>query len=306
MSATPRGQRTAALAVLGSAALFGTAGTARALILPTAPAPGVAAARLFVGGLGLLVVAGRTAQGRTEVLALWRRPVIWGMGLTVAAYQVFFFLAMARTGVAVGTLASLAFTPFIAGLFGWLLKEGAPGYLWAVSTVLAVIGVVLLTVGAGERADALGIVFGLCAGSSYGFYTVFGVRLARQGAHPTSVLAASFSIAGVLLLPVLVSSGTWWLSGPGLALVLWLGLATTTLAYVLFGIGLSVLQPGHIATINLAEPVFATLLGTLVLGETMGTIGWIGSAIVILSLGILGVAERRSPTAAEASTRVAS
>ena len=289
-------RRVAAAAVMGSAALFGTAGTARALLLPSAPAPGVAAARLFVGGLGFLAYAGRNRDGRLALARLWRRPVIWGMGLTVAAYQVFFFLSMSRTGVAIGTLASLSFTPFMAGLLGWLLKEGAPGLVWAISTVLAIFGVGLLTVGAGDHRDVIGILFGVCAGASYGFYTVFGVRLAREGEHPTNVLAASFSIAGFLLVPVLVYSGTWWMSWSGIALVLWLGLATTTLAYVLFGVGLSVLQPGHIATITLAEPMFATLLGVLVLGETLSVLGWVGCVVIIVALGILGLSEtRRAP-----------
>ena len=286
-------RRVAAASVLGAAALFGTAGTARTLLLPAAPAPGVAAARLLVGGLGFLAYAGRNAEGRQALARLWRRPVIWGMGLTVAAYQVFFFLSMARTGVAIGTLASLSFTPFMAGLLGWALKEGAPGVVWVISTVLAVSGVAMLTVGAGDDRDLLGILFGVCAGASYGFYTVFGVRLARAGEQPTHVLAASFSLAGLFLLPVFVMSGDWWMSWSGLALIAWLGLATTTLAYVLFGVGLSVLQPGHIATITLAEPVFATLLGVLVLGETLGAIGWLGCVVIIAALGILGLSEGR-------------
>ena len=290
-------RRVAGLAVLGSAALFGTAGTARALLLPASPAPGVAAARLFVGGLGFLAYAGRTPEGRRALGLLWRRPVIWVMGLTVAAYQVFFFLSMARTGVAIGTLASLSFTPFMAGLLGWLLKEGAPGYVWAVSTVMAILGVAMLTVGAGDRRDLLGILFGACAGAAYGVYTVIGVRLARDGNHPTHVLAASFSIAGFLLLPVLLSSGTWWLSWSGAALILWLGLATTTLAYVLFGVGLGALQPGHIATITLAEPMFATILGVFVLGETLSALGWAGCVVIIVALGILGASEGRKATA---------
>lgn len=296
MTTSVKARRVGALGVLGSAALFGTAGTARAVLLPTAPAPGVAAARLFVGGLGFVAFAGRTPDGRKALGRLWRRPVIWAMGFTVAAYQVFFFLSMARTGVAIGTLASLSFTPFMAGLLGWLLKEGAPGYVWAVSTALAVGGVGLLTIGAGDQRDVVGILFGVCAGASYGFYTVFGVRLAREGENPTNVLAASFSIAGLLLVPVLVLSGTWWLTWSGVVLVLWLGLATTTLAYVLFGMGLAVLQPGHIATITLAEPMFATLLGVFVLGETLTVTGWVGCVVIIIGLGILGLSETRRPS----------
>lgn len=292
--ATPTERRRAAVAVLGSAALFGTSGTARVLLQPTAPAAGAAAARLIVGAAGLVAWASRTAEGRQALARLWRRPIIWAMGVTVAAYQVFFFLSMSRTGVAVGTLASLALTPFMAGILGWVMREGAPGYVWFASTVLAISGVALLTIGAGDRRDVLGIVFGLLAGASYAFYTVFGVRFAREGEQPTHVLAASFAVSGVLLVPVFLMSGTWWMSLSSILLILWLGLATTTLAYILFGMGFRSLQPGHIATLNLAEPVFATLLGVFVLGEFLGPLGALGCALVIIGLGVLGIAEGRS------------
>ena len=292
--ATASERRTAAVAVLGSAALFGTSGTARVLLQPAAPAAGAAAARLIVGAAGLVAWASRTPEGRQALWRLWRQPIIWAMGVTVAAYQVFFFLSMSRTGVAVGTLASLALTPFMAGILGWVMREGAPGYVWLVSTVLAIGGVTLLTVGAGDSRDVLGIVFGLLAGASYAFYTVFGVRFARAGEQPTHVLAASFAVSGVLLIPVFLASGTWWMSWSSMLLILWLGLATTTIAYILFGMGLRVLQPGHIATLNLAEPVFATLLGVFVLGETLGLLGVLGCALVIVGLGVLGLTEGRS------------
>lgn len=292
--ATPTERRRAAVAVLGSAALFGTSGTARVLLQPTAPAAGAAAARLIVGAAGLVAWASRTAEGRQALARLLRRPIIWAMGVTVAAYQVFFFLSMSRTGVAVGTLASLALTPFMAGILGWVMREGAPGYVWFASTVLAISGVALLTIGAGDRRDVLGIVFGLLAGASYAFYTVFGVRFAREGEQPTHVLAASFAVSGVLLVPVFLMSGTWWMSLSSILLILWLGLATTTLAYILFGMGFRSLQPGHIATLNLAEPVFATLLGVFVLGEFLGPLGALGCALVIIGLGVLGIAEGRS------------
>jgi DME family drug/metabolite transporter len=98
----------------------------------------------------------------------------------------------------------------------------------------------------------------------------------------------------VLLVPVFLMSGTWWMSWSSVLLILWLGLATTTLAYVLFGMGFRSLQPGHIATLNLAEPVFATLLGVFVLGEVLGPLGVLGCALVIVGLGLLGVVEGRS------------
>lgn len=280
------------LSVIAAAALFGTSAASVDLVNPAATAPTIAAGRLIVGALGLVVIVVITGPGRRALVRLWRRPLLWLMGLAVASYQSLFFFGVARTGVAVGTLASLALAPFLAGLLGWWLREGAPGVIWAVSTVLAVVGMALLTVGDGQTRDLLGILAAMGAGASYAVYTVLGVRLTRGGESATNVLAASFSLAALVTIPVFLAAGVWWWNPQDVALMLWLGLAATTLAYLLFGIGLRTLQPGHIATLNLAEPVVATFLGVLILGEVLGSRGWLGCALIVVALGVLGFSDR--------------
>ena len=287
MSPAARG----AVAVLAAAALFGTSATSLALLAPGSPGPSVAAMRLLVGALGLLAFV-KWRGHFAHVRRLWRRPLTWLMGLAVAGYQAFFFIGTSRTGVAVGTLVSLALAPFLAGLLGWVLREGAPGWLWAGSTVIAVTGVTLLLSGGVSTPDPLGSLAAASAGGCYAVYTVVGVRLAREGGDPSSVLAASFSVGALVLLPAAVAS-TWWWSPSGVVAVLWLGLGATTLAYLLFGVGLAALQPGHIATLNLLEPAVATLLGVLVLSESLGVMGWIGCILVLAALALLGIMENR-------------
>ena len=64
-------------------------------------------------------------------------------GTSVAAYQLTFFAAVARTGVAVGTLVMLATAPGAAGLAGWLLRGRRPSRLWAVATLVGLAGATL-------------------------------------------------------------------------------------------------------------------------------------------------------------------
>lgn len=288
------GQTRAVLAVLIAAALFGTSATTLALLAPDAPGPSVAAMRLLVGAAGLVLVVAVLRGGGSELLSLWRRPVVWVMGAAVAGYQALFFMGTVRAGVAVGTLVSLAVAPFLAGVLGWALREGPPGWTWALSTVIAVVGVVLLVSSNLDVEEPIGMLFALGAGACYAVYTVIGVRLARAGCSPSAVLAASFAIGALLLLPAAVTS-TWWLSWDGAIAVVWLGLVATTGAYLLFGLGLKRLQPGHIATLNLFEPVVATILGVVVLGEQLGMAGWAGTVLVIAALALLGIADRRAP-----------
>jgi DME family drug/metabolite transporter len=77
-------------------------------------------------------------------------------------------------------------------------------------------------------------------------------------------------------------------------MALWLGLATTTVAYVLFGRGLRNLPAGPVTTLVLAEPVVATVLGVVVLGEHLVPLGWVGAALVLAGLALQGVASTRS------------
>lgn len=294
------GQTRAVLAVLVAAALFGTSATTLALLAPDAPGPSVAAMRLLVGAAGLVLVVVALRGGGSELLALWRLPVVWLMGAAVAGYQALFFMGTVRAGVAVGTLVSLAVAPFLAGVLGWILREGPPGWTWVLSTVIAVVGVVLLVSSNLDVEEPIGMLFALGAGACYAVYTVIGVRLARVGRSPSAVLAASFSIGALFLLPAAITS-TWWLSWDGVIAVLWLGLVATTGAYLLFGMGLKRLQPGHIATLNLFEPVVATILGVVVLGEQLGMAGWSGTVLVLAALALLGIADRRVPRSTDSN-----
>lgn len=281
-----------ALAVVGAAFLFGTSATSRALVDLDIESTVVAAVRLLIGGLGLFVIAG-IRHGWTYVMLLWRRPTILLMAGAVAGYQALFFVGTGLTGVAVGTLASLSLAPFIAGVLGWATGAGAPGKVWAVSTGLAVVGLVLLT-GTGSSVDFVGVLAALGAGASYAVYTVVGGRLVKQGVAAEASLGASFALGALLLTPWLGGGGVGeFASVKGILFALYLGLIATTLGYLLFGVGITRLSPGSVATLNLAEPVVATIFGLLLLGEVIGPMGLVGCALIVGALALLGVTESK-------------
>jgi DME family drug/metabolite transporter len=89
---------------------------------------------------------------------------------------------------------------------------------------------------------------------------------------------------------LLLSGAAWIASSGGLALVLFLGVVPTALAYVLFARGLRSLSASETATITLAEPVTAALLGVAVVGERLTGAGALGAALVLG--GLLALAAR--------------
>jgi DME family drug/metabolite transporter len=230
----------------------------------------------------------------------------------VAAYQACFFVGVDRAGVAIGTVVALGVAPLATGLLGLLLGERVTRR-WALATAAAVTGVVLLVAGAdgaGQEVDVLGVAAALGAGLSYAGYTVAARTLLLRGARGVLVMAGFFGIGALLLAPTLVGTDLSWLwTARGGLMVLWLGVVATGVSYVLFQRALSGLPSGTVATLSLAEPVTATLLGLLVLREEMSTLTAVGIGVVVLGLALTALPGRRAhngPSTSPGSARSSS
>jgi drug/metabolite transporter, DME family len=284
------------LLVLLAAVCFGTTGTAQALGAAEASPLSVGALRLLLGGALLVALAqlGGHPIGFRGFTGLRPRVAVVAGAIGVAAYQPLFFAGVRGTGVAVGTLVALGSAPVLTGALAMALGI-RPTRRWAAATVLAVAGVACLAL-AGGRGDVRlgGVLAALGAGASYAVYTLAAKRL-LDGLHPAdTVMAVLFAGGAVLLLPLLVIVDLGWVAtGPGLLTVVWLGVVPTALAYWLFARGLRRLPAAEVATLTLAEPVTAALLGVAVLGEPVSIGLVLGGALVVASLVVLTGARPR-------------
>jgi DME family drug/metabolite transporter len=295
------GRQLAVVSVLLACALFSTSATGRAYLDFPGSSISVGAWRVFLGGIGLAAYAA-IRYGTTGLRKLIRMPIVWVMALAVLAYQISFFIGATRIGVAMGTLGALATAPFFAGVLGWIVGTGKPSAIWAVSTVMGVIGLALIT-GVSEVRDNLGFFAVFISGVMYAVFTVFGVRITRtHDVTGAEVLGAAFGIGALISLPIVLFTSAWINSALLVGFVLYIGLATTALGYILFGNGLTHLSPGTVSTLTLAEPVLATLMGVFILGEVMNLRGWIGCAVIIGALALLGIVESRTPTKSNLET----
>jgi DME family drug/metabolite transporter len=291
------------LAVLGAAVLFGTTGTAQELGPDSSTPWSVGTLRIVVGSVALWALAG-TLPRWSAVPGPARRAVLLG-ALGVAAYQPGFFIGTERSGVALGTMIALGSGPVFAGLITWILDRRLPGRWWWISTVVMAVGAsVIVTSGdtgsdtvnsvvlPAAGVDVLGIVASLTAGAGYALYAVMTRRAIVAGLGSTQALAWQFTIGAIVLAPGLISPMTgvplgWVASVSGLAMLAHLGVLTVGVAYLLYGIGLRVLEPATAVSITLAEPLTATVVAVVVLGERLGGLGLIGAALVIAGLGLL-------------------
>ena len=64
------------------------------------------------------------------------------------------------------------------------------------------------------------------------------------------------------------------------------------LAYVLFGLGLRTIRSSTATTITLLEPIVATVLAVLVVGERFGPFGWVGIALVLVGVAVTATARQ--------------
>ncbi|WP_241661351.1 EamA family transporter [Thermomonospora catenispora] len=294
-----RGRRpTGSALILLAASVWGTTGTVQTLAPAGADPVSVGAARIVLGGAVLLALAAFTGNGEGLRRLVSHRRSRWALALgavCVAVYQTAFFAAVARTGVATGTIVTIGSSPAFAGLIAVLTGGARPTLRWGAATACAVAGCAAL-IGGGRSAgvEPLGVALALLSGLAYASYATVAARLIGRGESSPAVTGALFGAAAVMLLPVLLGSSPGWALTPSGALVAgYLGVVTTSGGYLLYARGLRTTPVTVATTLTLAEPAVAALLGLLVLGERLGGVAWAGLAALAAGLLLLIAGERR-------------
>ena len=277
-----------AVGVVTASVLFGTSGTARSFAPDSASSLSVAGVRLMIGAVPLLLVGFLT--DRTRRPRLCAEAVAAGVAMML--FQVCFFSAMENSGVAVGTMLTIGSGPIIAA--GIDFVTGRPPSSRVVSALaFALVGLAMLVLGSPPEGDTsfsmIGALFGIGAGASYAFYTHLCKRLLDRGWSGTWTMAWTFTVSAICSAVLVIPSSLEWLSTPsGWFTITYLGLATISVAYLLYAHSLSRLTGSMVVTLTLVEPVTATTLGALVLNENIRPISWIGAAIVLAALVSVG------------------
>ncbi|MBR8741757.1 DMT family transporter [Nocardiopsis sp. MG754419] len=286
------------LPILGAAVLWGTTGTASSFAPAGAHPAAIGSAGLVLGGILLFLVGRGSVSLITRSDRRTRLTLLLG-AVAVAGYPLSFYPAVAHAGVAVGTVITLGSAPVFAGLLAWVLERVRPSGRWTAATVAAVLGCAVLVlgpdlVGASTPVHPLGVLLALVAGFSYSLYAIIAERLIRRGHTSGAVMGTMFAGGGVLVLPVVLATGTAWLATVNGALVaLHLALFTVFLAYWLFGHGLRHTSASTATTLSLAEPAVAAVLGVALVGERLPWVSWSGLVVLALGLAVLKAPSRR-------------
>ena len=290
----PTGRTRTGMAQITAAALiWGTIGVAVSLLYRLAPADplGVGFLRLLISAPALLIL-GQVVVG-PGFLRVRRADlgVIALMGVAFASYQVCYFAAIPRLGVAAAVMINICSAPVITALLSRVFLGERLGRAALLAMGGAVVGTGLLIGGvpqAGDTATLLsGAALALGAGLSYSVVTMTGRAVAARY-HPLQPIALAFSLGALLLAPLALSNGLYLAYPPaGWGILLYLGLVPTTAAYILYLRGLSTTSATVSTTLALLEPLGSTILAVLFLGEHLAPLGIVGAAILLASMGLL-------------------
>ncbi len=283
-----------ALALVLASVLWGTTGTAASFLPRDVGSLAVGSATMGIGGLLLYAIS--AGQSRAAIRNPASRPWLLLGAIGVAVYPLAFYSAMNDAGVAVGNVVALGSGPVFAAFYEWVWERHRPGRLWLACTSTAIVGVFLLAAGGSARVPApggmgTGVILGLVAGAAYALYAYASSRAISLGQSSRGVMGGMFGIGALVLLPVLLITGEPLLQSPDtVAITAYLALGPMLAAYLLFGMGIRSLRSSSATTITLIEPIVATMLAVVVIGERPGVVSWIGLALVFAGAAVIASA----------------
>ncbi|ARP40617.1 DMT family transporter [Vibrio syngnathi] len=285
--------QTGTLAILFASILWGTTGTAASFAPDLSPLA-IGAFSMGVGGLMQAGLAYREILFAFDKL-LQNKKLLTVSALALAIYPLAFYSSMKLSGVAIGTVVSIATAPFFSALLECLIsKKNNINRRWLTSFAIGVVGIGLLVFSesssaneSGEDLKLLGIALGLVAGLCYAIYSWATKALIDKGIKSQAAMGSIFGLGAMLLLPTLWFTGDNLFSSQINVLVIsYLTLIPQCLGYIAFSFGLRHVTASSANLLTLFEPVVAAVLAVCVVGELIPFTGWLGMSLIVLCLFI--------------------
>lgn len=294
---------------LVAAFLFAINGTvSKTLLLGDFPASVLTQIRATGAFLILLLFVALT---RRSALRLHRDEVplllVYGI-LGIAMTQFLYFAAIARMPIGITLLIEFTAPLFVAVWFRFAWKHPTPPVVW-VALVTAVGGLAIVAeVWQGLTLDPLGVAFAVGAMLALVVYYLSADVLVRGPRRRDPVSLTMWGMGAAALFWAIVQP--WWNfpfgqfaaslpfgeSGPLIPvplLVLSMIVTGTVLPFSLVVISMQHLRASQASAVGMTEPILATIVAWIVLGESMTPVQLLGGAIV---LGSVLVAElNRTP-----------
>lgn len=213
----------------------------------------------------------------------WWRILLLG-GLNIGIFQALLFVAAYRLPGGVAATAG-SIQPLLVVWFSWIILNEKPSKLSILAAIAGLVGVGLLVLGPTARLDPVGIVAAIAGAATMGLGTV----LVKRWKRPVSLLvftAWQLAVGGIVLLPIalVIEGPITHVSTTNLFGFVYLGVVGTGVAYALWFRGIEKLKASAVSSLGLMSPVVATLIGFVLLHQTLTLVQLIGIAIVLMSV----------------------
>lgn len=245
-------------------------------------------------GSGAAMLTGLAWRERGPDGARPARPPV-ASALALAGYAVAFTYGYTRIGAGLGALA--LFGAVQGTMIGLALVRGErPGWRAAAGWLLAISGLITLTLPGATVPSRLGVALMLAAGICWGWYTVLG----RGNAHPVDSTAVNFRRALPATMVVLVAAWSHLhATTTGIVLAVTSGALTSGVGYALWYAALPHLTAWRAAVVQLLTPVLTTVAASVWLAERPTWRLIVAGALIVggVALSLTPVRRRGAPDA---------
>lgn len=218
-----------------------------------------------------------------------------------SAYSLIF-----TTATNAGFLMSTAviFTPFLS----YFILKAKIDKKHILPIVIVTVGLYLLCSGGGGFAFGLGEFFALlCAISGAGMLVFSSKYLTDMDPLTISVMQSGFTGVFCIIFALLFEDIPNIVSIPlmGWGVIVYLAVGCTCIAYLIQNVALRHLPPTYVAMSFCSEPIFTAIASYILLGELLSRKGFIGAALIMVSIIMASLMPEELPEPVESITESA-
>lgn len=248
-----------------------------------------ASLRVIFAGLVMIIFLLLSPKDRAGIRARWKILTIVGLFSAAIPFILFSFSAQS---INAGVLAVLnAAVPMMSGFIASTFFNEKLAKKQILGLIIGVIGVVILmseNLFAKEGASDLGsklLPMGYALLGAVGY--AVGANITRnylEEVSPVAITAGSLIIASLVMLPVAIYNYPY---GANISAMAWvsvicIGVFSTAIALVFMNQLIKSIGPMRATSITLVIPIFAIILGYLLLGEALDIGAIIGSVVILV------------------------
>lgn len=283
--------------VLAAGVLWGGGALVAHALMAQGMSPASLALARFALGLPLLWwwhLRQRGTGARWRSLAPRHRVLVAGTGVAMALNVTCWFAAIALMGATLPTVISICCAPLFVAAVSVLRGYERGGWRLGAALALALGGVVLIVRPAGGWAlpagHALGVALSLASAALQAGVVLANARM-PAAVSPLAASAWGMTAAAAAMAAVVLPQGlTWPVGAAGWLGVLYTGVVTTSVAYLLFAWGSRRVTPTAAVLGILVEPLATALLAAWLLAQPLAPLQWAGAVLMGAALALMASA----------------